>query len=355
MTTFTPPVGSGTAWGDPESREPAERLMSFFGNVPTGETVWQDQDDVWHQGQYPSWGNQIYTTHDDGNPSVTSSPTPGIGNAKHVFQGGHTYDIDNLTALELIVAGYGSGINTSDVVGTFKTEDLAKFGTRMTMTSVVGCASGNPFIHGNDAWALQLATGTGAGTTNLREFFLHSDTNGWTNCHFMALMDPLLYAVDVDGDPNLDIIPQSGLVLRAQFNSGTGKNQGITLNNGTFLGLPSLNIGAWHAFPDGTGFANRQFSWPFGEYPGLPYGFEGYLDNNIIRVRIFEKGQDPNTVPWDHPTRARVLDLDVDCGSTATVPTPVGAGLGCGIISAHLGTDPRSMNRIRKLLLERRP
>lgn len=353
MTTFTPPVGEGYPWADADDddTDPHDRLFRFYGAIPTGETVWKDEAGVWHQGQYPTWGDEVSTVHDwDG--STESDPSSGLGTAQKVYQGSHTYDITLADALDLIANGFGDGINISDVNGTWTTEQLSKFDTRYLLTADGSHATGQPFVSDNNALKLQMATGTTQGQSQLREFILHSDTSGWIDTHGIIEIDPPLYQADVDGDPSLDIIPQMGVVLRAQFNSSTGKNQGITLNNGTFLALPILNIGAWHAFPDGTGFQNRQFSWPLFEGLPLPYGWEYILEGNIIRVRQFRKGESPDTTPWDHPTLSRTLNLDTDCGSTATVPTPTGAGTN-GIISAHLGLDSRSATRIRRFFMER--
>lgn len=355
MTTFSPPVGEGVAWGDHEDPDPHERLMSFYGTVPTGETVWKDENGVWHQGQYPTLGDETSTVH-DWDETTESDPSPGLGTAQKVFQGGHVYDIDGATLLDLAANGYAAYLNIAPVEGTWTTEQLAKFDSKMTLTADPPAVARGPFISADNAWTNQLLTGGGAGTTNLREFYLHSDTAGWVDSHGIVEIDPPLFAGDVDGNPSLDILPQMGVCLRAQFNSSTGKNQGITMNNGTIFGIATLNIGAWHAFPDGTGFANRQFSFPFPDFFSndfnLPYGWEWYLEGNIIRVRTFKMGQNPATISFSDPIRSRTLNLDTDCGSTATVPTPVGAGTN-GIINAHMGTDPRSACRIRRFFMEK--
>lgn len=335
MTTFTPPIEDGVAWGKNDSS--SDRLFRYYGSVPTGATVWRDQADVYHTSQYPYQGR---------------ADSPGLAQAKEVYLGGHIHDVTAQQAADLTAAGYGNRINIAPVEGTWTTEQLAKFSTKMLLTDVPGCATKPPFVSANNAWTAQLLTGVAPGSNNLREFFLHSDTSGWTDTHAIVEIDPPLYAGTVDGIGGFDILPQMGIVLRAQFNPVTGKNQGVTMNNGTIFGLPVLNIGAWHAFPDGTGFNNRQFGWPLFESLPLPYGWEVYLQGNIVRVRIFAMGDAPNTTPWDHPTHARTLNLDVDCGSVATVPSPVGIGTN-GIITAHLGTDPRSACRIRRFSMEK--
>lgn len=347
MPTFTPPTAQGPA---PVGRH--HPLWRHFGNYECGITVWRSPDGQYHQQMIPYHGGAEYRTFNDGElvSDTVDDVNKSLANALEVYIGGSIYDITQQQADDLTAAGYGAYINASPVQGFWIPEQMSKFDTKMLLTADPTNVTGSPFVSENRNWKVQLASGDDAGQSTLREFFLHSDTEGWTDSHGIIEIDPPLYAVDVDGNPALDIIPQMGAVCRAQFNSSTGKNQGITMNNGTFLGLPMLNIGAWHAFPDGTGFANRQFSWPFDQFftngIGLPYGWEWYLVDNIIRVRVFPAGHNPNETPWDSPTHARTLDLDVDCGSPAVVPTPVGPGTN-GIIVAHLGTDPRSAARIR--------
>ena len=353
MTTFTPPVAPGLQRGDPNSNRPADRLFSHYSPIDTGVSVWQDELGAWHSVQYPSRGGDTHTTHDGPNTTVTG-PNPGLATAQKAFVGGHTYDIDTATALQLIAAGFGDRINIAPVQGDWNTEQLRKFDSKMLLTADGSHATGAPFIH-SDAWAVQLVSGTTQGQSGLREWFLHSDTDGWTDAHIRCVVNPFVYGPETSPGSGQFIIPQAGIVGRAQFNSSTGKNFGITMNNGTIFAIPSLNIGCWHAFPDGTGFQNRQFSWPFPTFPSFPWGFEAYIQGLIVRVRMFPMGWDPESVPWDHPTWAKTLILDVDCGSTAVVPTPTGPGK-WGIISAHLGRDPRSMNRIRggrNFLMER--
>lgn len=330
MTTFTPPVADGVSWA--QEGDASARLMKFYGSVPTGVTVWQDQVDQWHEQQYPYHGR---------------SDALGLAQAKRVYVGGHVHDISSADAAALTAAGYGSRINIAPVQGTWKTEELAKYDTKVKVTDPDGLnLTGPPYISGNDMFTIRLATGINPGQSGLREWFLNSDTSGWTDSRGVCVIDPPVFSVDYLGDPAADILPQMGVVLREQFNSSTGKNQGITLNNNTIFGLSMLNIGAWHAFPDGTGFNNRQFQWPLFESIGLPYGFEWELIGNIIKVRIFNANESPETTPWSHPTHARILNLDVDCGSPAIVPTPTGPGTN-GIISAHLGINPLSAVRIR--------
>lgn len=338
MTTFSPPIQDGASW---DVGDYGSKLMRHYGSVPVGATVWRDQADVYHTQQYPYHGR---------------TDAAGLAQAKEVYLGGHIHDITAQQAADLTAAGFGDRINIASVNGTWTTEELAKFSSKMTLTADPPAVARGPFISANNAWTNQLLTGGGAGTTNLREFYLHSDTSGWANSHGIVVIDPPLFAGDVDGNPALDILPQMGVVLRAQFNAVTGKNQGITMNNGTIFGIPTLNIGAWHAFPDGTGFNNRQFSFPFPDFFtdafNLPYGWEWELTGNIIRVRTFKMASDPNSISWTDPNRSRTLNLDTDCGSTATVPTPVGIGTN-GIINAHMGTDPRSACRIRRFFMEK--
>lgn len=360
MTTFTPSIAPGQARGDHSSNDPAERFFSYTPPIPTGVTIWQDNLGVWHEEQHPYHGGDTTTVH-DGDTTTITPPIAGLANAQRVYQGGHIYHIDLTSALLLIAAGFGSGINVASVDTTWNTEDLAPLDSKMLLTADGSHATAPPTIDGN-AFKVQLNAGTTQGSSTLREFFLHSDTAGWTDSHGIIEIDPPAYG----SFGGVDILPQMGVVLRAQFNSSTGKNQGITLNNGTIFGIPTLNIGAWHAFPDGTGFNNRQFSFPFFDPNSfftdgfnLPYGWEWELINNIIRVRSFKVGArttlyglDPSSISWTDPVRSRTLNLDTDCGDPGVVPTPTGPGT-AGIIVAHLGRDSRSAARIRRFEMDR--
>lgn len=350
MTTFTPPVSPGTQRGDPDSYAAADRLFSYYHPHDTGNTVWKDENGVWQSGQYPYQGGDTSTVH-DGSTTTTTLPMSGLATGDPVFLGGHTYHVTTAQALELIAAGFGAGINLGPVTRTWTTEDLATFDSKLRLTTDGSHATGQPTIDGN-AFKLQLATGTTPGQSQLREFILDSDTAGWTDVHGIIEIDPPTYGIETSPGSGQFIIPQMGVCLRAQLDQPTNKHIGITMNNGTIFGLPILNIGAWRSNPDGTSFQNRQFSWPLFENKSLPYGWEFYLEGNIIRVRQFAAGESPDSTPWDHPTLTRTLNLDTDCGSTAVVPTPILPGT-CGIISAHLGTDPRSACRIRRFFLER--
>lgn len=140
--------------------------------------------------------------------------------------------------------------------------------------------------------SFRLTSGS-AGGSNRRDFWLHSQTTGWTNSRvFVEGIDPLYFGAH----PTLgDVFPQGGVVLR--FQSSFGKNRGITLNNNIWAFLPMLNVGVWEANPDGSGFENRQVPFDFGTSPPFPYGFEAILEGNIIRVRVFPMGEQPP--PWD--------------------------------------------------------
>lgn len=203
-----------------------------------------------------------------------------------------------------------------------------------------------PAVDGN-VGSFRLASGN-AGSSNRRDFWLHSQTQGWTNSRvFVEGIDPLYFGVH----PTLgDVFPQGGVVLR--FQSSFGKNRGITLNNNSVFFLPQLNVGVWEANPDGTGFNNRQTSFDFATHPPFPYGFEAILKGNIIRVRVFPMGQQPPS--WDDTGNpwVRTINLDTDAGNASLIPTPTGPGTN-GVIAAHQGTNPLSAVRLHTIQYER--
>lgn len=91
MPVFSPPKSVGAPYGDPDSFDPSRRLMSFYGGVPTGVTVWKDQSGIWHQQQYPYAGRP---------------DSPGLDQAQKVYLGGSEYDISDSEATELLAQGY---------------------------------------------------------------------------------------------------------------------------------------------------------------------------------------------------------------------------------------------------------
>lgn len=109
MPTFTPPIGEGYAWGDPSSLDPVDRLMSFYGAVPTGETVWKDQSGTFHKSQYPFLGDQEFRTFVDGELVSSIVGAPGLLDATEVYLGGHTYEVTEAKRTELVAAGFFVG------------------------------------------------------------------------------------------------------------------------------------------------------------------------------------------------------------------------------------------------------
>jgi hypothetical protein len=98
MPTFTPPVVAGSARGS--TGRTSDKLLKYYGATPTGATVYKDGSG-WHQGQYPYAGR---------------TDAPGLNQALEYYLGGHTYEISDAKATELIAAGFqvGGHLNTEE-------------------------------------------------------------------------------------------------------------------------------------------------------------------------------------------------------------------------------------------------
>lgn len=316
MPTFTPPVGSSVAWGDINSNDPADRLMKYYGSVPVGETVMKTQAGAWVQQQYPYLGR---------------TDSPGVNQAQQAYIGGHTYEVTDAVATELIAAGFGAYLNTEPVDYTwFKPSYTSKFSEwflTIHSSSVYALK-----VEGDENLQIYLTSGTAPIQDNSRRFFIHSDTHYNTDFDATVTLDPVLYGV-------FGVAEQSGIVLRAQQSGGF--NRGITINNNIFGVIPNVNIGVWSSAIDGlSGFQNRQTSISVFGLLSFPMKYDVKLRSNIITVRVYKPGL---AAPrWDDPVYAKTVNLDTDAGTAQQIidnPTPVGDG-GAGLIAAHLGTTP---------------
>jgi len=314
MPTFTPTTADGNPRADPHSGSARDRLMKFYGSNPTGVSVWKDQGGVWHQQQYPYHGRL---------------DAPGLAQAQLAFIGGHTYEISDAVAAELIAAGFGDGVNSAVVDYTwFKPEFTTKW-DEWHMTDHSNSVYG---MRVNSAENLEIfeVSGDLPIQDNSRRFFVHDDTHFNSDFDAQVVLDPVAYGA-------FGIAEQSGLVLRAQISGG--KYRGITINNNIFFVVPNCNIGVWSTNLDGSGFQNRQASLAIGLLVQFPMRYDVKLRGNIITVRAYG---DRQPVPrWDDPLYALTVDLDSTQAGTSQQlidnPTPVGDG-GAGLIAAHLGS-----------------
>lgn len=382
MTTFTPPTAESISVTD---RPPGERdLWRWYGGWVTGQSVRQDSQGVWHTELYPYLGGDTHFTQDVGRGITTlEGPTEGILTAQEFFAGGHIHHITEAQRTKLETAGFGAGINiATPVVGTWKREELGLL-ERVLMTQVVGESSVvdvetlvPPFDpahqpgehpeggeHERIVFSHAMPDPDGSGQVTLREFFLHSDTDGWENVHVVCEgVDPPWFGTIAGGLDN-DLIPQGGTVLRFKPAAGEpdGRNKGVTINNGSFLGIPVINIGVWSALPGGTGFLNRQFGTNLFAIPSFPWAFEAFLVGSTVALRAWSAHDGHLPRPrWedftanDDGSHVWVVDLETQAGDPGPNPTPTGPG-SSGLIVAHLGRDPRSQVRLRRTSFNREP
>lgn len=325
MPLFTPPTEEGQPLHDPDDRRTINKLLRHYRPHQKGVTVVREAGQ-WVEVSYPTINR--------------------LRDAEKVLLGGHVHEVTDAEAAELEAAGFGDRINIEDTELTFKPEQLARLSPKWLLTAQGSDATGPGAVDGHERGVFTLATGISDDFGNLREWFLHDFTEGWTDSHVICEgIDPPYFG---EVEPSYHVIPQAGVVLRAQFD-GT-YNRGITINNGVFLDLPLLNIGVWQAHPDGSNFSNRQFSWPFFESLPLPYAFEAILTGVQVQVRIWAAGGRPPD--WSHPTQARIINLDTDAGNAGAIPTPTDEGVN-GLVVAHLGIDPRSQARLRRTTFRR--
>lgn len=107
MPTFQPPVVDGEAWA--RTGADSDKLMRFYGAVPTGVVVWRDHTGTWQEGHYPYQGGGSDRSFNDGE-LVAEVPIHGLADAQVVYLGGHIYPITTAEAADLTAAGYGAYI-----------------------------------------------------------------------------------------------------------------------------------------------------------------------------------------------------------------------------------------------------
>lgn len=331
MPFFTPPTGTGPAWGE-------SGLFSHYGTIPTGETIWKDGTG-WHQGQYPYQGGAEYRTFDDGE-LISSVTDDGLATATHYFLGGHTYEITDALATELTTAGFGTYLNSEPFEKDwFKPGDEDQF-TRWDLTIVDPSATYDLSVDSGEHLVARENDGPAEFSSSNRLFWVHNPSGHKADYDATIILDPTNYAVGT-------IAEQSGVVLRAQQSGGI--NTGITINNNIFFVFPACNIGVWRSNTDGTGFINRQTSIFDAGFILFPHRYDIRLEGNIVRVRVYN----PITMAapsWDDPSLAKTVNLDTDAGNpgeVAAAPTPVGNGK-VGLIASHLGYSPLVNARYRR-------
>lgn len=299
-----------------------------YRTLPGDDTVWNRVAAFFDRGAQGLW-----LLKEGGTWSAAESPDlERVVAAQRVLVGGHIHDVDQATADELVAAGFGSGLNIAPIEATWYRGQLAKF-TKWTLTAPPPGNASELSVDGSERGVVRLTQSTQQGQIAMREWFVHSDLEG-NDFVARTIIDPPFFG-SKDG---VDILPQGGLVLRAQQSGGI--NTGVTINNNVFLGLPMLNIGVWKSNTDGTGFQNRQFGTPVFSNPAFPYGFDVRLVGNICTVTYITP--EHNVVG---PTY--VVNLDTQAGDAGAIPTPVGKGK-AGFISAHLGGHPDSAVRHRR-------
>lgn len=109
MATFTPPTVDGNPMAFTGKDDAANRLFRFYGAWATGQTVWLDQDGVWHRSLEPYQGGVVHWSWDNGVGTATE-PDEGLATAQVVYHGGHTYEITPEEEAALIDGGFGEYI-----------------------------------------------------------------------------------------------------------------------------------------------------------------------------------------------------------------------------------------------------
>src|SRR5688572_1895906 len=340
VPTFTPPTEDGVAWADPQSMDPADRLMRYYGTVETGVTVWRDSMGIYHRGQYPWAGGATYTTHNGPN-TLTTSSQPGVLDAIEVYLGGHTYNITDAQALSLVAAGFQDRINIAPVTLQWTADDLALL-QRKTISFTVGDVPASPFLDSANRACFKLASGSSITSPGQRDVWQHPNIL-YEDFEVSTTLDPFDYATG---------IPQGGIALRI-VEDATHRTI-VAINNNVFFFVPVLNVGVWRATLDGSSMFNRQYGFPFPDSlfdPLFPYSFDVRLIDNIVQAPVYQHNTPkPDWVnDLTSNPRSKAINLDTDAGNPAEValaPTPTGRG-GAGTIASHLGTADAGIYRFR--------
>lgn len=349
MATFTPPTTPDLMRGDYTQPDAANRLFGRYPPQEIGMTVWKDPNGVWHSSAYPYKGGNSYRTFDNGIliSEEFDDPSESIASAEKVFLGGHTYEIDFATLLELINAGFGDTINQAPILRNhWETEDAQRL-TKFTMSTDAPNVTGTPTVDSLERVCFALATSDDNAPSTLREYFVEPITS--EDFYATTILDPMAYGTGL-GTGGVDILPQQGLGLRIQESGGV--KTGISVNNNIFFVLQKMNIGVWRANSDGSGFNNRQFSMPNESALPYPHALDVDLTGNIIKVRVYPINSAPPA--WDSgDVHVAIVNLDTDAGDSGLIPTPTGEGA-AGYIVNHLGGDPLSVIRYGKTEIRRK-
>jgi hypothetical protein len=314
MSVFTPPSVEDTPYGQKD--EPSYYLMRYYGGEPTGLTIWRDQGGVYHQSLYPYQGGDETFNFDNGVLVSHTGPIPGLATATEIYQGGHVYQVDNTTALDLIVAGYGGYLNhvPLDVLWDANFQ-VGNLWTRRVISQ-----------DGDAAFSLQSISSEGVGVltksggpvtaSNQREWWAHDWTTGWTDFECQTQFKPRSFT-----DTPLTN-PQHGLVGRIG-NDGTSYFGVAAWHDIAFLSPAIINIGVCysniaapnlvfrsvnHTFPPGVGFLDK--------FP-INLGFR--VIGTTATIRFWTA-----TMPrpeWTDPIWSFSVDLN-SFGDTVGLPTP---------------------------------
>ena len=77
MPVFTPPTTDGNPTYIAGKNDVTNRLFSYFGSWAQGQTVWLDQEGVWHQSTHPYQGGTFHIVH-DGDTTTVTGPEEGL-------------------------------------------------------------------------------------------------------------------------------------------------------------------------------------------------------------------------------------------------------------------------------------
>lgn len=318
MPTFSPPIEDGQAWGD--TGHDSDKLMRHFGAVPTGKTVWQDQALAWHEQQYPYAGR---------------SDNPGLAQARRVYVGGHVHDITDTQYVELVAAGYQNYLNIANTEMVWRPEQVSKLQLSNMSFTGDGAVPATPTVGGDQKGAFTLSAGPVDTSGGRRDFWLHRDIR-YQDFEIETELNNVDYGV-------AGRLQQGGICCR--YIETGGLKYAVVVNNNVFFFVPFMNVGVWKANLDGTGFINRQYSFPVESAfsPLFPHKLAIKLTGNICQVKTWQEGK--QVPPWSNDkttyTNSKAINLDTDAGSpaeVANIPTPTGYG-GAGFMACHLGTS----------------